>query len=290
LANTGYQWSDLPEQTRDALLRGVNTYAEYFIPQELSVTLSSLGMMHAPYATVGSTIDVAICRAVQRLESQFKVLQSICTLLSGYAKMGAVWTDLPALVRDVAMRVIMEGKSPDDISVPCVLNALGQMDVKWMKQSPTFRTHIATLMQDLELREQPLTNIVFGIAMMEAKWDCLPENMKRVLLRALQRPESLQEAYPQHIANVLWGLGKLQVPRHELQSFRVLEYITLSASRMNMKELAQVIYGMGMMDLAWNDLPAEAAEALADAITDDSKIYSSQVRITTGTRTHHFTK
>jgi hypothetical protein len=59
---------------------------------------------------------------------------------------------------------------------------------------------------------------------------------------------------------------------------------------MNMKELAQVIYGMGMMDLAWNDLPAEAAEALADAITDDSKIYSSQVRITTGTRTHHFTK
>jgi hypothetical protein len=41
MANTGYQWSDIPEQTRDALLRGVNTYADYFIPQELSVTLSS---------------------------------------------------------------------------------------------------------------------------------------------------------------------------------------------------------------------------------------------------------
>lgn len=41
LANTGYQWPDLPASTRAALLQGINTYAEYFIPQELSVTVSS---------------------------------------------------------------------------------------------------------------------------------------------------------------------------------------------------------------------------------------------------------
>lgn len=41
LANTGYQWSDIPPSTCAALLQGINTYAEYFIPQELSVTVSS---------------------------------------------------------------------------------------------------------------------------------------------------------------------------------------------------------------------------------------------------------
>ncbi len=41
LANTGYQWTDLPTPTRSALLHGINTYADYFIPQEFSVTISS---------------------------------------------------------------------------------------------------------------------------------------------------------------------------------------------------------------------------------------------------------
>lgn len=40
-ANTGYQWTDFPEKTRQAFIQGLITYSDYFIPQELSVAISS---------------------------------------------------------------------------------------------------------------------------------------------------------------------------------------------------------------------------------------------------------
>jgi hypothetical protein len=233
-------------------------------------------MLRAPFETVFPVVEASLTAAFVRLERELYTLHSICTLLSGLARMGAHWERLPTAIQDVAWRIIAAGRNPTDVSVPCILHAFGQLDLHWATLPLSIQRHLMSLSAGLVLREQSLANTIFGLGMMEATWEMLDAPLTTTLVSALQDPASLAECYPQHLSNVVWGLSRLAIPRSVVPWTMLLTPIVTAAPRMSMKELAQVIYGLGTLEFAWTEVPLEVVEALADAIGAYAQSFTSQ--------------
>lgn len=235
-----------------------------------------MGALRAPYAVIAKDINPAISKCFVRLEPELKTLHSICTLISGFAKMGATWNTLPNPIRDVAIRVISAGRDPTALSVPCIINNFAQMGVKWKDFASDFRVHLASLSNGLDLTEQGLGNTVFALGLMGAQWSTLEQPLKDVVYRGLSNPMALAEHIPQHVSNVIWGMSKLEIPKDDPVWENILRTAVPSIEAMTVKELSQVMYGLGYAEFSWREISVDLLEATAVRISENSPMYSSQ--------------
>ena len=82
----------------------------------------------------------------------------------------------------------------------------------------------------------------------------------------LSQEDGFKEDVPQHIANTLWGLAKMDATWNDLPKDNLMNAFMRCKHSVNSQETSNVLYGIAWMDVAWDALSHEFQVALLDAL------------------------
>eukprot|EP00607_Mallomonas_marina_P005590 CAMPEP_0182429986 /NCGR_PEP_ID=MMETSP1167-20130531/35687_1 /TAXON_ID=2988 /ORGANISM="Mallomonas Sp, Strain CCMP3275" /LENGTH=271 /DNA_ID=CAMNT_0024614471 /DNA_START=42 /DNA_END=858 /DNA_ORIENTATION=+ len=110
---------------------------------------------------------------------------------------------------------------------------------------------------------------------MGVNWSVLDEDFRAVLIRSLADPKVFRGNVSQHIANTIWGLGKMDadwtlIPGNQLiNSFERCHEFTS-------QEITNIVYGLAIMDASWVSISRSGRRALLQEIM--SKAISNTIQ------------
>jgi len=116
------------------------------------------------------------------------------------------------------------------------------------------------------MEDQTISNVLYGLYLMGARWSKLEPVLRSTLLASLHSPSVFYEDVPQHVSNSLFALSKMDCPWSELPSEQIQEAFVRCSGSMSPQETSNSIYGMNAMGAAWMQFLPATRKALANAI------------------------
>lgn len=231
---------------------------------------NSFGTLRAPYESIGRDIIVPLTNTMERMITTLGDRQ-ICTISHGLAKMEAKWDNLPVATKDVFLQALYAIESIQEaFGFPCIFYAFGQLGVQWTRLPRDLRMKIGQMLNVTStLKEQPLSNLVHGLASMGAKWETLEEPIMDYLVKSLSQPDCLSGETTQHVANIIWGLGRMEARWQDLPRDILFRAMTTSVMYHSDVELTQIVFGLSLLDASWHELGPDFAEMIADSLSED---------------------
>jgi hypothetical protein len=181
---------------RDALSQGLVRWAPELTSQELSNTVYGLGMLKATHEELSYELREALVVSLGRVMTVMND-QEVCSTLHGYAKMGAVWTDLPAQQRTVVFVAIASVAQVGELCLACSLYSLGLMGATWETIPGRIRHIFMRAAAREELKDQTISNVVYGLSLLKASWAGLEEDFRAVIASNLGAPDAFGHDVPQ---------------------------------------------------------------------------------------------
>ena len=276
LGTSGDSWSELPARVRRSLECGVVEYADELSSQEISNLVYGLGMLGAQLAELPRLVGEAIMLAFQKVCRELNE-QEVCSIMYGFAYMGANWVAMPEVLRRSMLVSIANLDKVDNVCLACTIYTLGLLGARWEQLPLRLREILCRTAERTDLRDQVLSNILYGLALMEVSWLDLEEGLRSKLLATFQDKvaedifSSSSRDFPQHLSNSLWGLAKMQVPLALLPADKLEEFVRKGEagggnSSFKPQEITNTIYSLTLMDAKWRDLAVETRLALRDSI------------------------
>lgn len=90
------------------------------------------------------------------------------------------------------------------ICLACALYALGSYEAEWTELPEDIQNRFMKVLTTVDLCDQTMSNVVYGLAMMKAEWDSLIEPLRQSMCDGLANENVFMDNRPQHVANTLW--------------------------------------------------------------------------------------
>jgi len=258
-------WAEFPPRMSDALVQGLVKCGAYLKSQELSNLIYGLGLLRADFHRLPPAAVDAITDNFCRVSSAMNE-QEVCSSLHGLAKMEARWDTMSDKLQTAVLDGATNLSSIGCLCLACTIYSLGLLGAKWSELPPDISRHIILTAQSRPLTDQTLSNTMYGLSLMQAEWDTIDSELKEVLLENLARPHSLGADIPQHVANILWALGKMDATWRQLPGDNLQTSLLRCVGSFKHQESANVIYGLAIVDVPWAELHLEVNLAIEKSI------------------------
>lgn len=192
--------------------------------------------------------------------------QEVCATLHGFAKMDADWNMLPEALRYTMLNCIHNLAKMGNLCLACSVYSLGILGAHWKGLPTGIRNLLLQSALSSRLSDQTIANVVYGLSLLEANWDKLDKGWNQLIIHSLSQKDCFTDIVPQHIANTLWGLAKLDATWQNLPKENLESAFIMCKDRFNCQETSNIFYGLGLMDVRWDDLSLEFRRGLYDAV------------------------
>lgn len=241
------------------------------------VCSSRLGSLRAEFDHLPPTAVTALTSSYLRVSPWINE-QEVCSCLHGLAKMNAQWSHLPEGLRTVLLSSAVALSELGSLCLACTIYSLGLLGARWEALPPQIGAHIVRTAQSRPLSDQTLSNTLYGLSLMGADWELVDPALRSAILSDLARPSVLSADHPQHIANTLWALGKMDATWRHLPGANLERCLLRCIDRASHQEMSNMIYGLAKVDVSWAELSLETIKAMEVAILKNIASVTVQVR------------
>jgi hypothetical protein len=222
-------------------------------------------------------------KVVQSIIVNFKRLSSKLNELEvrqsfhGLAKMSSKWSSMSKELKDALFASISNLPDLNHVTLATIIHSLGLMECLWEGIPKSVKSILIKSASGRQLNDQTISNTIYGMCLMQAKWEKLEDPFKKILINNLSRKDVLLEDTPQHIANILWGLSKMDVSWEEVPKENLELSFSRCVGKYNSQGISNCIYGFSLMDASWNNLSMSTKYGIYKSIQLTSKSFSAQV-------------
>lgn len=260
-------WSSLTVECRQTLLDSILTCSLDFGGQEVGNIVYGLGGMHAPFEDIPAAVFDALAEAMERVIGDISQTE-MCSLLHGLVNIDASWLKMTDVFKAALMNIIRSQTKLDNVCLACITYCMGKYGAQW-KDLP--KVLCATLekelaLSDSSLADQTLSNTVYGLGLMSARWDDLSDAVRVSLFQVLGAPDAFESFKPQHISNTLWGLARMEAIWSDLPTHNLEDAMNRMLGAASAQELANALFGLGGLEATWSKLQLSTIKTLAEAI------------------------
>lgn len=157
--------------------------------------------------------------------------KEICSLMHGFAKMQANWEEnMSTELKKYFFTSIVNLARVDALCLPCVVYSMGLMKANWNFLPQSFRDVLAAAASTRSLRDQEISNTIYGLCLMQVTWVSLGDELRGTIVKSLSNDQAFAEDIPQHISNTLWALAKMDAAWNEMPT-KLLEKAFCRCSR-----------------------------------------------------------
>jgi hypothetical protein len=130
-----------------------------------------------------------------------------------------------------------------------------------------------------EMSEQEVSNSLSGLGRLGARWEELPETVRKLLGYRFALVSKDPSFGPRGLSMSIHGLGRMEASWSRLPTAlrgSLLTSIESIAPKLNAQEISNVLYGLGKMGVIWADLPMSIKTHLLDAFAREAWRMNSQ--------------
>lgn len=203
--------------------------------------------------------------------------QEVCSTLNGLAKMDCKWENMDVTLQNSVIACLTNLNEVGTLCLACSVFALGQFAAPWDELPDSLRQLLCESAEKVALRDQILSNVVHGLSCMKASWSKIGGKMRKVLVQSLASKNVFGVEISQHVANTIWGLGKMGASWQALPQQNLLTaYINCSEFCLE-QENTNILYGLAVMGAIYKNLPTAVHVAISKAVARTSKYLTPQV-------------
>lgn len=276
IAICGARWSDLQPRVKVTLCQAVAQWLPHMTSQEVANIIYALGLMKADYHSFEYAFQQSLeenYRRIIPLMSQ----QEMSSAMHGFAKMSASWDIMHIDLRQTMLTsIVRQTNGLTNISLACCVYSLGLMGASWERLPVRLKDTFLHSMAGKGLRDQTISNIIYGMSLLKAEWGSLTPEFREILVETLAQPDAFKDDISQHIANVIWGLAKMDAAWDEVPMSALLEAFVRVAKVLGPQEISIIIYGLAELDMSWLDISEDIRELICEVILRNSNRLSMQ--------------
>jgi hypothetical protein len=83
------------------------------------------------------------------------------------------------------------------------------MGAQWSELPDDVKAILVATSSKVTLKDQTFSNMIYGLSLLGVEWQFLEEELRDNLLQALDDDDTFTGNVPQHVANSIWGLAKM---------------------------------------------------------------------------------
>lgn len=269
LGKLNVKWKYLDNRFRSRLIS--NLLQNENLNIYVSKILYGLSLMDSRWTDICTSSDSDIAQLITRsiaLNADKMNEHTIGNLVYALGKMGITWKkDLPTTAQKAILKAVSHVlPTMSEESISNLLWALGKCKVNW-------RYDISIRLKDRmidqisrigPINSRSLSSSVTGLWNMGLVWSSLYESHKDIIILSLnQLSESSSE---QTVANIVYGLGKLEVNYHRdlppKSQQKLFETIQLITTNFTAQGFANMFYGLVSMKVNWKEIPDSTQKAI----------------------------
>lgn len=263
IAICGARWIELEPRVRSSLCLAVQQGLAYMTSQEVSNIIYALGLMKADYHSFDDSFLAALESNYQRIMPLMNQ-QEMSSAMHGFAKMSASWSKMHGDLKQALLASILrQSDGLTSISLACCVYSLGLMGASWERLPAKIKDTFRMSMEGKSLRDQTISNVVYGMSLLQVEWALLTPEFRTVLCETLAQSDAFKDDIPQHISNVIWGLSKMDAAWDEVPMTELIEACSRVAGVLGPQEVSNIVYGFAELDLSWSDLSNDTREMVS---------------------------
>ena len=211
-----------------------------------------------PYETLPIEVEESIEGNFGRVSARMNP-QELCSSLHGFVKMQANWElNVSTKLKGHILRSILYLQRTENLCLACTIYSLGNMHANWGTLMPVFKETFAQASEGITLRDQEMSNTLYGLCLMQATWVSIGEKFRDSLMRDLSRRNVFDDDIPQ-----------VECDRIEYFVYGVVDYCPPYS-----QHITNSIWALAKMDAPWSMMPAQLLE---DALCRCSSQFTTQV-------------
>lgn len=272
LCNADY--SQFPEQVKEAIYNGIILYGGELSSQEISNLIYGLGCLRANFIEL--PVDVRNCLVLnyERVCADVNE-QELCSTMNGFARINAEWDIIPSTLQRAFIVSISALDKINNLCLACTVYSLGLFKAKWSNLPMKLKNMLIKAACSISLKEQTLSNVFYGFGLLEVDWNSIDEKSQRILLNNLNNPSALAEKKSQHVANTILGLSKMNIPWSYLQqNFNNLtDNIQLAIQNTDSylsQEISTILFALSSMETGWSSLSSKTRLHLLQSFQENA--------------------
>jgi len=288
LGKLGPHFRELPNDMQYAIISAVTNSITSMDEQEVGNTLWGLGRLGIGYSMMSKTLQDNIVESVVSNQSRLRK-QALIAIIHGLGKNGDIkWQQMPErLTKTLLLAAIRvcningDENSRDLRLIGNLLQMLGKLQIDWnsddflsssssSSSSIPFNIELLKSFNQTSSNNQELgraiANSLSGIAMMQADWESLDNDIITILSTAIQK--SIHDVSTNEFASILWSLGRMGAESTQMSPsllFSLFDALTIQLVKMNPYEFAWSTWALGRMKIQYSSLPEQCLYAFQTA-------------------------